>query len=149
MKLDRQSVILDIIREHSIETQSQLIEALAERGIKSTQATLSRDMREMHLVKETGSDGVSRYTVAPAKVNNDIEIRLRTILKECMVSYEVAQNLLVLKTLPGLASGACFALDKMGINGLVGTIAGDDTALLVLKDNSAAANLYHEIEEII
>ena len=79
----------------------------------------------------------------------DLDIRLKKIFKECVVSYDVAQNILVIKTLPGLASAACSALDGMSIDGLVGTIAGDDTAFLAMKDNNSATTLYKEIEQLI
>lgn len=150
MKADRQSVILEIISERDIETQNQLLDALAERGIKSTQATLSRDIRDLRLIKETGPSGVSRYAVAETKnVSSDVKDRLRTILKQSMTTYDVAQNLLVIKTIPGLAPAAAGALDGMNIEGLVGTIAGDDTALLIMKDNALALALFHEIEQIL
>lgn len=149
MKLDRQSVIMDIISERDIETQNQLMEALAERGLKSTQATLSRDIREMRLVKELGPRGNYRYVAAAKQDNSDLDIRLKKIFRESVVSYDVAQNILVIKTLPGLASAACSALDGMSIDGLVGTIAGDDTAFLAMKDNNSATTLYKEIEQLI
>ncbi len=149
MKLDRQSVIMDIISERDIETQNQLMEALAERGMKSTQATLSRDIREMRLVKELGPKGNYRYVAAAKQDNTDLDIRLKKIFRESVVSYDVAQNILVIKTLPGLASAACSALDGMSIDGLVGTIAGDDTAFLAMKDTNAAITLYKEIEQLI
>lgn len=148
MKPDRQSMILKIIAEQDIETQGQLLEALSARGVKSTQATLSRDLRDMRLVKELGPNGNYRY-VEPAKNNNDdIEQRLKKILRESVVSYDYAQNLVIIKTLPGLASAACSAVDSMNIHGLVGTLAGDDTAFLALRDNAAAMELYHTIEQI-
>ena len=149
MKLDRQSVIMDIINERDIETQNQLMEALAERGLKSTQATLSRDIREMRLVKELGPRGNYRYVAAAKQDNSDLDIRLKKIFRESVISYDVAQNILVIKTLPGLASAACSALDGMSIDGLVGTIAGDDTAFLAMKDNNSATTLYKEIEQLI
>ena len=149
MKLDRQSVIMDIISERDIETQNQLMEALAERGLKSTQATLSRDIREMRLVKELGPRGNYRYVAAAKQDNSDLDVRLKKIFRESVVSYDVAQNILVIKTLPGLAPAACSALDSMNIDGLVGTIAGDDTAFLAMKDSNAATTLYREIEQLI
>ncbi|MGI5976545.1 MAG: arginine repressor [Candidatus Limivicinus sp.] len=146
MKPSRQNVILEIIAQQNIETQNQLLDALAERGIKSTQATLSRDIKDMRLVKELGSDGNYRY-VAPVKVENeDLNPSLKTIFRESLVSYDIAQNLLVLKTLPGLAPACCSAIDNMSIDGLVGTLAGDDTAFLAMRDNEFALKLYHEIE---
>ena len=149
MKLDRQSVIMEIISERDIETQNQLMEALAEKGLKSTQATLSRDIREMRLVKEMGPRGNYRYVAAAKQDNSDLDIRLKKIFKESVVSYDIAQNIFVIKTLPGLASAACSALDGMNIDGLVGTIAGDDTAFLAMRDNNSAITLYKEIEQLI
>ena len=146
MKLGRQSVIMEIINERDIETQNQLMEALAERGVKSTQATLSRDIRDMRLVKELGPKGNYRYVAATKQETPDLDARLKKIFKESLVSYDVAQNFVVLKTLPGLANGACSALDGMEIEGLVGTLAGDDTAFLAMKDNASAMSLYKEIE---
>ncbi len=148
MKLGRQSVIMEIINERDIETQNQLMEALAERGVKSTQATLSRDIRDMRLVKELGPKGNYRYVAAAKQETTDLDARLKKIFKESLVSYDVAQNLVVLKTLPGLANGACSALDGMEIEGLVGTLAGDDTAFLAMKDNACANTLYKEIEQL-
>lgn len=148
MKLGRQSVIMEIISERDIETQNQLMEALAERGVKSTQATLSRDIRDMRLVKELGPKGNYRYVAAAKQEAPDLDQRLKKIFKESVTSYDVAQNILVIKTLPGLANGACSALDGMDIDGLVGTIAGDDTAFIAMKDNMAATNLYKEIDQL-
>jgi len=150
MKIDRQSVIMDIINQRDIETQNQLLEALAERGIKSTQATLSRDIRDLKLIKEASPNGGSRYAAAPSKESNEnVEAKLRTILKESMLSYDIGQNLIVIKTLPGLAMAAGSALDSMKIEGLIGTIAGDDTALLIMRDNTLAQELYSEIKNIL
>ena len=148
MKLGRQSVIMEIINERDIETQNQLMEALAERGVKSTQATLSRDIRDMRLVKELGPKGNYRYVAATKQETPDLDVRLKKIFKESLISYDLAQNLVVLKTLPGLANGACSALDGMDIEGLVGTLAGDDTAFLAMKDNASALALYKEIEQL-
>ena len=148
MKLGRQSVIMEIINERDIETQNQLMDALAERGVKSTQATLSRDIRDMRLVKELGPKGNYRYVAAAKQETPDLDARLKKIFKESLVSYDVAQNIVVLKTLPGLANGACSALDGMDIEGLVGTLAGDDTACLAMKDNASANTLYKEIESL-
>ena len=148
MKIGRQSVIMEIISERDIETQNQLLEALAERGVKSTQATLSRDIRDMRLVKELGPRGNYRYVAAAKQELPDLDQRLKKIFKESVVSYDLAQNILVIKTLPGLANGACSALDGMDIDGLVGTLAGDDTAFLAMKDNASAINLCKEIDQL-
>ena len=128
MKPGRQNAILEIISEKDIETQNQLMQELAARGVKSTQATLSRDIKDMRLVKELGPSGNYRYVVAAKAETTDLDMRLKKILRESLVSYDVAQNLLVIRTLPGLASAACSAFDSMEIENLVGTLAGDDTA---------------------
>ena len=148
MKPGRQNAILEIIAEKDIETQNQLMQELAARGVKSTQATLSRDIKDMRLVKELGPSGNYRYVVAAKAEATDLDMRLKKILRESLVSYDVAQNLLVIRTLPGLASAACSAFDSMEIENLVGTLAGDDTAFLAMRDKESVVKLYHEIETI-
>ena len=118
MKPGRQNAILEIISEKDIETQNQLMQELAARGVKSTQATLSRDIKDMRLVKELGPSGNYRYVVAAKTETTDLDMRLKKILRESLVSYDVAQNLLVIRTLPGLASAACSAFDSMEIENL-------------------------------
>ena len=149
MKNSRQSVILEIIAKRDIETQNQLIEALREEGVKSTQATISRDIKDLRLVKELSPRGVYRY-VAPSTglVANQAD-RLIVIFRESVTSFQYAQNLIVLKTLEGLAPAACSAIDKMKVTDLVGTLAGDDTALLVMMDSEAARRFCDEIHEYI
>lgn len=149
MKPGRQTVIMDIISEQDIETQNQLLEALAKRGIKSTQATLSRDIKDMRLVKELGPNGSYRYVPSANQTSDTAANKLKAILKESITSYDVAQNIIVIKTLPGLASAACSAIDGMEIENLVGTLAGDDTAFLAMRDNHSALLFYHQIEELI
>ena len=149
MKSERQKKILEIIGKQNIETQNQLIEALGEAGIRSTQATLSRDIRDMHLIKEMGQDGVYRYAVGGKDSVLDQDVRLRKIFRESVVDYAVAQNLVVIKTLPGLADAACSTLDSRDIPGLVGSIAGDDTAFLAMRDNQSAVKFCAEIEKLL
>ena len=148
MKPGRQSVILDIIQHQNIETQRQLQDALLERGVKSTQATLSRDIKDMRLVKELGPNGSYCYTVSGRSEEDDARQRLQKIVRESVVSYQTAMNLLVIKTIPGLAPAVCSAVDGMLIEGLAGTLAGDDTAFLAMKDNMSALNLYKEIDQL-
>ena len=149
MKPGRQSVILEIISQHNIETQNQLLDALAERGVKSTQATLSRDIKDMRLVKELGENGRYKYSATQKPENEDFEARLRKILKESVISYDMAQNIVIIKTLPGLAPAACSAFDSMEIEGLAGTLAGDDTAFMAMRDCELAAKFSQEIEMLI
>lgn len=149
MKPGRQSVILDIITHESIETQRQLQEALLARGVKSTQATLSRDIKDMRLVKELDANGSYRYTVSGKSEEDDARQRLQKIVRESVISYQTAMSILVIKTLPGLASAVCSAIDSMSIKGLAGTLAGDDTAFLAMVDIASCEKLYHQLEGII
>lgn len=149
MKSSRQEKILEIIASKDVETQGQLIEELSARGIKSTQATLSRDIKDLRLVKELTSAGKYRYVAASRDELTDFDLRLKKIFRESVTSYAAAQNILVIKTLPGLSSAACAALDGMDIEGLVGTLAGDDTAFIAMKDMEAAENFEREIEKLL
>lgn len=145
MKNSRQNVILEIITGRDIETQNQLMDVLREKGISSTQATLSRDVKELRLVKELAPSGKYRYVAAARSDIIKNNQRLNTIFRECVISYAPAQNLIILKTLPGMAMAACAALDAMEIPNLIGCIAGDDTAFLAMKDNETAGELCREI----
>lgn len=149
MKSSRQSVILDIIAEQDIETQNQLMDALSRRGIKSTQATVSRDIKELRLVKELSPEGRYRYISATRDDSADHSLRLRKIFRESVTSLVVAQNIIVIKTLPGLADAACSTLDGMDIPNLAGTLAGDDTAFLAMMDNESAELFCREIEAML
>jgi transcriptional regulator of arginine metabolism len=148
MKTARQEIILEIISEKDIETQNQLMMALQERGIRSTQATLSRDIKEMRLVKELASSGRYRYAASAREESAGHDEKLRKIFRESVISCENAQNLIVIKTLPGLAMAASSALDGMNIPGIVGTVAGDDTAFLAMRDSKSAEMLCEEIREL-
>lgn len=148
MKPGRQNVILEIISEQEIETQHQLLQALAERGIRSTQATLSRDIKDMGLVKQLGPRGVYRYVVSGRANDEEARQKLKAIFRESVLSYDVAQNLLVIKTLPGLAMAACSAIDANHIENLVGSIAGDDTAFLAMRDEASARELHRSLSAL-
>ena len=144
MKNDRQSMILEIISQENIETQEQLLVRLQERGITSTQATISRDIKQMHLIKEPVGHGVYKYAVSGNRTRLNFAEKLRTIFRESITSIDSAQNIVVIKTMPGLASAACAALDDM-----VGSLAGDDTAFLVMRDTESAASFCEEIKEML
>jgi len=149
MKKERQSAILKIIASTDVETQNQLIVELEKVGIDSTQATVSRDIKELHLIKELTPLGVYRYIASGKLEMQNHTARLRAIFRESVTSYANAQNLVVIKTLPGLAPAACSAIDSMGIRSLVGSIAGDDTAFLAMTDNAAAERFCKDIEDML
>lgn len=149
MKSKRQEAILALIQEQNIETQNQLIEALRERGVKSTQATLSRDIRELRLVKELCPDGGYRYAIPSREDSGDHVDRLRKIFRECVVSFDTAQHIVVIHTLPGLANATASMLDNLDVPNLVGTLAGDDTAFLAMRDVDTARDFCREIEAML
>ena len=149
MKNDRQNHLLQIISEESIETQEQLLERLQSRGIKSTQATISRDIKELHLIKEPAGQGRYRYAVSTHRTKLNFADRLRTIFRESLLSVDYAQNIVVIKTMPGLAHGAASALDGMTISEMVGTLAGDDTVMIVMRNTESAAAFVTEIKEML
>jgi len=149
MKKDRQSAILKIIASTDVETQNQLIVELANVGIESTQATVSRDIKELHLIKELTPLGVYRYIASVKMEMQNHTIRLKAIFRESVTSYAHAQNIVVVKTLPGLAPAACSAIDSMGIRNLIGSIAGDDTAFLAMSDNAAAERFCRDMEDML
>ena len=149
MKSKRQAKILEIISNKNIETQEQLLAELQAEGFRGTQATISRDIKELRIVKELTSLGSYRYTVSANDMNGSFSARLNTIFRECVISFDYAQNIIVVRTLPGLASAAASAIDAMNLRSIVGTLAGDDTVMIVMRDTNAAATLYGEIKGIL
>ena len=141
MKMKRQAKILELIESKDIETQEQLLEELNAHGFFTTQATISRDIKELRVIKEQGSGGVYRYSAAPKQMEPTFTARLDNIFKQSIVACDHAQNIVVIKTMPGLASAACSAIDAMNLDMIVGTLAGDDTAFLLLRDTAAAVAL--------
>ena len=149
MKNDRRAMILEIMSQENIETQEQLLARLQERGISSTQATISRDIKQMHLIKEPVGRGVYKYAVSGNRTKLNFAEKLRTIFRESITSIACAQNIVVIKTMPGLASAACSALDNMDITYMVGSLAGDDTAFLLMQDAESAAAFCEEIRAML
>lgn len=149
MKTKRQAKIVEIISNTNVETQEQLLKALEEEGFTSTQATISRDIKELRIVKELTSLGTYRYSVSEKDAPPALTDRLNTIFRECVTSIDYAENIIVIHTLPGLANAAGSALDAMKINVVLGTLAGDDTVMIVMRDSNAAAAFCGEIKSVI
>lgn len=149
MKSKRQDEILAIITQQEVETQEQLLECLKERGIATTQATISRDIKQLHLVKELTSGGVYKYAVSHHRTALNFAGRLLTIFREGVMSYDKAQNIVVIKTLSGLGNGVAEAIDGMDIPNMVGSLAGDNTILLIMRDNESAVDVCEQIREIL
>lgn len=149
MKSKRQAKIMEIISTTNVETQEQLLQELQEAGFTSTQATISRDIKELRIVKELTSFGTYRYTTATREVPSTFSGRLNTIFRECVTNFDYAQNIIVVHTLPGLANAAASALDTMNMSVILGTIAGDDTVFIVMRDSNSAAAFCGEIKGLL
>ncbi len=140
MKSARQEKILDLILTRDIETQDELCDLLNELGFSVTQATVSRDIRELRLFKVEGPGGRLKYA-SQVKTTEELSTRYINIFKEGFVMAETAQNILVIKTAPGLAMAVGAALDGMNLREIVGVIAGDDTIMCAIRTNEEAAAL--------
>ena len=149
MKSQRQAKIMEIITNRDIETQEHLLQELNKAGFRSTQATISRDIKELRIVKELTSFGTYRYTTATSEVGGTFSSKLNTIFRQCVTRFDYAQNMVVIHTLPGLASAAASAVDAMNMSVVLGTIAGDDTVFIVMRDNNAAAVFCGEIKNLL
>ena len=149
MKAKRQAKIMEIISTMNVETQEQLLQELQASGFTSTQATISRDIKELRIVKELTSLGTYRYTTTARDVSGTFSNRLNTIFRECVTSLDYAQNIIVIHTLPGLANAAGSALDAMSRNVVLGTLAGDDTVIAVMRDANSAAAFCGEIRSLM
>jgi transcriptional regulator of arginine metabolism len=149
MKSQRQAKIMEIISNRDIETQEHLLAELNKAGFRSTQATISRDIKELRIVKELTSFGTYRYTAATSEVSGTFSSKLNTIFRQCITRYDYAMNMVVIHTLPGLASAAASAVDAMNMSVVVGTLAGDDTVFIVMRDMNAAAAFCGEIQNLL
>lgn len=138
MKFRRQAKLLEIIERENIETQEELSQRLKDFGYSNTQATISRDIKDLRLVKVLTGEGTYKYALPRNESDGSFSSRLRTIFRESVTSFENAQNIVVVKTLPGMANAAGSAVDAMHHGDIVGSLAGDDTLLIILKDSDKA-----------
>ncbi len=148
MKAKRQSVIREIIEQQSIQTQEELAEALRARGMLVTQATVSRDIKEMHLFKVLSEDGSYRYATMDRE-NQTMNDRLIRMLSDSVLDMTGANNLVVIHTLPGSAHVAAEAIDNMKCPEILGTIAGDNTILMIVRSNEEVDGVIRRFKGII
>lgn len=148
MKYNRHSKILEIIQSKDIETQEELAEELRKQGIDVTQATVSRDIKELRLVKVMTPSGISKYAFID---NNDTEIsqKLIRVFSESVVSIDYANNLIVIKTLAGSAQAAASAIDALNWKEVIGSIAGDDTIMVVIRENESVKEIIDRFKQLI
>ena len=148
MSYSRKNKILELIQTHDVETQQQLVELLSEEGFKATQATISRDIRELRLIKRSSDTGRSKYCIPP-KVETRINDRFIKILRETIKGVKSAENLIVVETLSGCASAAAEAMDSATTEEIIGTIAGDNTVLIIVDKKENVEKIVAQIKNII
>lgn len=146
MKNKRQEAILDIILKNDVETQESLLEHLKERGFDVTQATVSRDIRELELIKVTSKSGGYKYASA-TRGEQRTNAKYTNIMRETVISVESASNLVVIKTYAGMAQAAAAAIDAIFGDEVLGTIAGDDTIFAATHSASAALSISRRLKE--
>ncbi len=148
MKSGRHEKIAELIRRYEIETQEELADRLNKEGYKVTQATVSRDIRALGLVKEAAGDGRQRY-VAPKAADDTAATRYAHILKDGFVSADEASGILVIKTAAGMAMAVAAAIDDMDMNEIVGCIAGDDTIMCAIRSGVGTESVLKKLKEIV
>ena len=140
-KFQRHARIMELIEKNSIETQEELTQRLSDLGFKVTQATVSRDIKSLHIVKTIGENGKYKYTTAGKNDDAKTAAKFHDILSGIVINVCAAGNIVVIKTYPGMANAAAAAIDAMIFNEVVGSLAGDDTVFIVVKDDETAQQM--------
>lgn len=148
MKAQRHALILTLIREHLVGTQEELGELLRRENVEVTQATLSRDIKELGLTKLVMPDGNYRYALPSEKEKADVIRRAERIFEDAVVSIDYTDNLIVIKTLNGTAQGVAAALDNLEWSELLGTIGGDDTILIIVRRREHVENVLERLYKL-
>ena len=148
MRLSRQNKILEIIKTNEVETQDQLLTLLRDAGYNVTQATVSRDIRELQLIKGQTKEGKYKY-ISGNYDNRPISERFIKIFRETTLSYACAQNLIVVKTLPGCSGAAGEAIDCLSLEHIVGSVAGDNTLLVIVDNEANVPYITSEFDKIL
>ena len=148
MRLSRHNKILEIIKTNEVKSQDQLQELLKESGYDVTQATISRDIKELQLIKSQSKSGGYRY-IANKSDDRPISERFIKIFKETTLSYAPAQNLIVVRTLSGCSSAAAEAIDCLELEHIVGSISGDNTLLIVVDNEKNVTEIINKFDEIL
>ena len=149
MKSERQKTILRLISEEFIDTQTELVEKLNKLGYKATQATISRDIKELGLVKVPAGDQRYRYASPPEHKISNVYGRLRRMFQDSVVGFEDSENLILIRTLPGTAHAVASCIDNIGWKEIIGTVAGDDTVLIVVKPKHAVKNVMENFWSLV
>lgn len=149
MKNERQLKILDLVREHELETQEDLLSLLRKDGFDVTQATVSRDIKKLRLTKVALANGKYKYAAMGDKVNDRDELgKFKSVLAQVVNNVRIAGNLVIVKTIPGAAQAACAAIDSHGFLEICGSIAGDDTIFLAVANEEDAHSLCGKLRDL-
>lgn len=148
MKTRRHAKILEIISEYAVDTQEELLKFLRDAGFDVTQATVSRDIKELRLIKTLGPNGTYRYSTVKLE-NDNISAKFHSLFTDAVVNIDYAGNIVVIKCLPGMAQAACAAFDAMHWGSVVGSLAGEDTFLCITKDENRSVDLVTELKKLL
>lgn len=148
MKERRHAKILELIEKYSIDTQEELLRRLHEEGYEVTQATVSRDIKELRLIKSLTANGKYRYTVSQEEAR-DYTTKFYSLFSDSALSVDYAGNMVSVKCLTGMANAVCAAMDALHWDNIVGTLSGDDTIFILTRDDNAAEGLSSELKKLI
>jgi transcriptional regulator of arginine metabolism len=151
MKNKRHNKIIEIVNSYNIETQDELIDKLRDSGFDVTQATVSRDIKELGLIKAITKDNKYKYAVPSMSTTDSIRIsvKYRNIIREAVIRVDFAVNIVVIKTYAGMAQAAAAAIDGMSWDEVVGSIAGDDTILVIMRTPEKAQDITRRFKDIL
>lgn len=149
MKIARHAKILEIIAEKEIETQEELADELQKQGIDVTQATVSRDIKELRLIKVLSDDGKKYKYATMNKVDNHVSDKLMTLLSESIINIDYAGNTIAIKTLSGTAPAAAEAIDTLNWKDVVGTLAGDNTIFILVRNEDSVKELVEKLKKLV
>ena len=148
MKSNRQEKIIQLITENAIETQEEILVYLREHGFDVTQATVSRDIKQLKLVKTQTNDGRYKYSVSSNNSRENISSKFVSLFSETVTGIDYANNIVVIKCYVGMANAACAAFDSMKFEGVVGSLSGDDTIFIAMRTEEMAKELTAELKKI-
>ena len=148
MKVARHEKIKELIQQYDIDTQEELASRLNEAGFKVTQATVSRDIRALKMMKVTGKDGQSRYVILQ-ELPTEMGEKYTRVLHDALLTIDQGQNILVIRTVPGMAMGVAAALDALNWEEILGSIAGDDTVMCVARTLEEASSVAERLKSIL
>jgi transcriptional regulator of arginine metabolism len=148
MKNERQNRILELVSKYEIETQEEMMDRLRSEGYMVTQATVSRDLKELKLTKTLSANGTYRYSVSHGRTHTG-NVRINNAMADSILSVDYSLNNVVIKTYPGLAQAVASSIDAMNMHSILGCVAGDDTIIIVSRDEQSSAEISAKLKELM